>query len=124
MGAPTIGGLIGGLLSGFIADAVGRKRVLIGLGCLYLVSAFMSALANGYEMLVVARAIGGLAFASLISQEAPRVLCVIQPGSLVSTIPNYVLCMRGLLPETAIRRWIDQRELCHQDTALALKPRG
>ena len=35
VGAPTIGGLIGGVLSGFVADAIGRKRVLLGLGVLY-----------------------------------------------------------------------------------------
>ena len=77
VGAPTIGGLIGGLLSGFIADAIGRKPVLIGLGCLYLVSAVMSAFAIGYEMLVVARAIGGLAFASL--SIAPMYIAEIAP---------------------------------------------
>ena len=77
VGAPTIGGLIGGLLSGFIADAIGRKRVLIGLGCLYLVSAVISTFAIGYEMLVVARAIGGLAFASL--SIAPMYIAEIAP---------------------------------------------
>ena len=55
VGAPTIGGLIGGVLSGFIADAIGRKRVLLGLGVLYLVSAVISALAPSYPTLVFAR---------------------------------------------------------------------
>ena len=76
MGAPTIGGLIGGLLSGFIADAIG-KPVLIGLGCLYLVSAVISAFAIGYEMLAVARAIGGFAFA--LPSIAPMYIAEIAP---------------------------------------------
>lgn len=77
VGAPTIGGLIGGVAAGFIADAIGRKRVLIGLGCLYLISAVLSTLASGYEMLVMARAIGGLAFASL--SIAPMYIAEIAP---------------------------------------------
>ena len=77
VGAPTIGGLIGGVLSGFIADAIGRKRVLLGLGVLYLVSAVISALAPSYPTLVFARAMGGLAFASL--SIAPMYIAEIAP---------------------------------------------
>ena len=65
VGAPTIGGLLGGLFSGVVADAIGRKRVLITLACIYLLSACLSAWAPSFDALVAARALGGLAFASL-----------------------------------------------------------
>lgn len=77
VGAPTIGGLLGGLLSGVIADAIGRKRVLVALACIYLLSACLSALAPSFDTLVAARALGGLAFASL--SIAPMYIAEISP---------------------------------------------
>ena len=65
VGAPTLAGMIAALTAAPLADVIGRKRVLITLAILYSVSAIASAFAPNYETLVVARFIGGLAFASL-----------------------------------------------------------
>ena len=64
--SPTLGGIIAGLTMGPLADLIGRKRVLILLALLYIVSAGFSALAPNVEMLILARFIGGLAFGSLM----------------------------------------------------------
>ena len=53
------------LLTGFIVDRLGRKGTLLIIGALYLISAVGSALAQSYEQLVIARFLGGMAFASL-----------------------------------------------------------
>ena len=86
VGAPTLGGIISGLTAGPIADYIGRKRVLLILASLYTVSAIGSAFAPNYETLLVARAIGGVAFASL--GIAPMYIAEIAPyerrGFLVS----------------------------------------
>ena len=86
VGAPTIGGILAGLTSGPLADYIGRKRVLLILAALYTVSAIGSALAPNFEILVAARAVGGLAFASL--SIAPMYIAEIAPhdrrGFLVS----------------------------------------
>ena len=78
VGAPTLAGMIAALAGSPLADVIGRRRVLLILALLYTVSAVASALAPGYEVLVLARFVGGLAFASLgiapmyIGEIAPR----------------------------------------------------
>jgi sugar porter (SP) family MFS transporter len=78
VGAPTLGGIFAALSGSPLADVIGRKKVLLILALLYTASAVASALAPGYEVLVLARFIGGLAFASLviapmyIGEIAPR----------------------------------------------------
>ena len=84
--APTLSGVFGTLIVGPLSDALGRKRVLILIAALYLISAVLSAFATSYMMLVTARAIGGLAFTSLMI--APMYIAEIAPpklrGKLVS----------------------------------------
>lgn len=84
--APTFTALFSALCVGPISDRVGRKRVLGALGLLYAASATGSALAPTYSALVAARAVGGLAFGSLV--VAPLYIAEIAPparrGRLVS----------------------------------------
>ena len=86
VGAPTLAGIFSSIAAGPMADIVGRKKVLIFLIALYTLSAICSALATSYEMLVVARFVGGLAFATL--GIAPMYIAEISPqekrGQLVS----------------------------------------
>lgn len=78
VGAPTLAGIIASITGALLADQIGRKRVLVLLALLYTVSALASAQAPNYQVLVTARFIGGLAFASLgvapmyIGEIAPR----------------------------------------------------
>lgn len=65
VGAPTLGGIIASFSGAILADRFGRRRILVYLAMLYTVSAVVSALAPTYQVLVVARFIGGLAFGSL-----------------------------------------------------------
>jgi sugar porter (SP) family MFS transporter len=78
--APTLSGVFGTLVIGPLSDALGRKKVLILIAFLYLLSAVASAFATSYMMLVVARAIGGLAFTSLMI--APMYIAEIAPARL------------------------------------------
>jgi len=54
------------LISGKLSDMVGRKPILIAVAFLYAVSAVLSAYASSYEMLYVARMIGGFAFGAAL----------------------------------------------------------
>lgn len=78
VGAPTLAGIIASWSGAWIADVIGRRRALLILALLYMVSAVASAFAPNYQLLVVARFVGGLAFASLgiapmyIGEIAPR----------------------------------------------------
>lgn len=84
--SPTLGGIIATITAGAICDAFGRRKTLIIIAFLYLVSALASALAVDYWMLIIARFIGGMAFCSLMI--APIYIAEISPaehrGKMVS----------------------------------------
>ena len=63
--SPGWGVLVALVASSWICNHLGRKKTLLLIAALYLVSAVSSALAPGYISLVAARFLGGLAFASL-----------------------------------------------------------
>ncbi|GAB4333884.1 MAG: arabinose-proton symporter AraE [Bacteroidales bacterium] len=85
--SPSFAAMFAMLASGTISDYIGRKKVLIWVGLLYSVSAIASALAPGWEVLVVARMIGGVAFGAALVL-APVYIAEIAPpaerGKLVS----------------------------------------
>ena len=65
VGAPTLGGIISATCAAPLSDLYGRRTLLLVLAALYVVSAVISAFAPSYEVLMLARFIGGMAFASL-----------------------------------------------------------
>ena len=75
-----IGAMLSSLTVGALSDAFGRKRVLQFLAILYAISAYFSAIAWNYEVLVIARAIGGYAFGSLYI--APIYIAELAPAKL------------------------------------------
>jgi sugar porter (SP) family MFS transporter len=64
--APTFAAMFAMLFSGRLSDVLGRKKTLILVAFLYAISAVLSALAGSYEMLYVARIIGGIAFGAAL----------------------------------------------------------
>lgn len=78
--APTLSSAMATLVIGPLSDALGRKKVLMLIAFTYVLSAVASALASSYIMLLAARALGGLAFTSLII--APMYIAEIAPAKL------------------------------------------
>jgi len=76
--APTLGATLAALFAGRLSDKLGRKKLLIAIAWLYLVSAIWSCLATDFATLTLARFVGGLAFASLIL--APVYIAEISPA--------------------------------------------
>ena len=64
--SPSFAAMFAMLLAGRLSDFFGRRTVLSYAAILYAVSALLSAIAPGYEILVVARMIGGLAFGTAL----------------------------------------------------------
>lgn len=64
--SPSFAAMLAMLVSGRLSDIVGRKRILIIVAFLYAVSALFSAYATSFEMLYIARMIGGLAFGAAL----------------------------------------------------------
>lgn len=66
VGAPTFAAMFAMIFSGRLSDFYGRKKLLIIVAFLYALSALMSAYATSYEILYIARMIGGLAFGAAL----------------------------------------------------------
>ncbi|WOC40335.1 sugar porter family MFS transporter [Polaribacter sp. HL-MS24] len=64
--SPSFAAMIAMLFSGRLSDKVGRKKLLLFVAFLYALSAGFSAVAVSYEMLYIARMIGGLAFGAAL----------------------------------------------------------
>ena len=64
--SPSFAAMFAMLFSGRLSDYFGRKRILIIVALLYAISALLSAIALSYEMLYIARMIGGLAFGAAL----------------------------------------------------------
>ncbi len=60
MGSALYGTVLGSLIGGWPTDRFGRKRTLLFIGLLYVLSAVGCAFANGVELFFLARFIGGL----------------------------------------------------------------
>ncbi|MEL6534028.1 MAG: sugar porter family MFS transporter [Bacteroidota bacterium] len=79
--SPTFAAMFAMLTSGPLSDRIGRRRVLIFAALLYAISALFSAIAPGYEVLVIARMVGGLAFGAALVL-APLYIGEIAPAEL------------------------------------------
>ena len=79
MGAALYGTVIGALIGGWPSERFGRKKTLIWIGVLYLVSAIGSALAPDVYSFIVARFIGGLGV-GISTIAAPLFISEIAPA--------------------------------------------
>ncbi len=64
--SPSFAAMIAMLVSGRLSDIVGRKKILIVVALAYAVSALASAYATSYEMMYIARMLGGFAFGAAL----------------------------------------------------------
>lgn len=64
--SPSFAAMIAMIISGRLSDIIGRKRILIIVAFSYALSALLSAFAISYEMLYLARMLGGLAFGAAL----------------------------------------------------------
>ena len=64
--SPSFAAMIAMLISGRLSDYVGRKKILIYVAFAYAISALSSAYATSYEMMYIARMIGGFAFGAAL----------------------------------------------------------
>lgn len=106
VGCALFGVIVALFFTGTLCEKFGRARVLLAIGITYSISSIVSSLAVNYEMLIVGRFIGGVAFASItvsamyIGEIAPpqtrgRFVSINQfmigLGLLVAFVVNYFL---------------------------------
>jgi sugar porter (SP) family MFS transporter len=78
LGSALYGTVLGALLGGWPTDRFGRKRTLLAVGVLYVVSAVWSALAANVVSFIIARMIGGLGI-GISTVAAPLYISEIAP---------------------------------------------
>lgn len=78
MASALYGTVLGALLGGWPTDRWGRRRTLLSIGILYVISAVGCAFANGVGMFVVARILGGLGI-GISTVVAPLYISEIAP---------------------------------------------
>lgn len=120
LSAALWGTVAGALLGGFPAARYGRKKTLVSIGLLYLVSAIASALATDVVMFMIARFIGGLGV-GISTIAAPMFISEIAPardrgklagmfqfnivfGILVAYLSNFLI--GSLIEDTSAWRWM------------------
>lgn len=64
--SPSFAAMFAMLFSGRLSDILGRKKLLIFVALFYAISAVFSAYSSSYEMIYIARMIGGLAFGAAL----------------------------------------------------------
>ena len=80
MGSALYGTVLGSLLGGWPTDKFGRKKTLLFIGGLYIISAFGCAFANGVGMFIAARVIGGIGI-GISTVAAPLYISEIAPAA-------------------------------------------
>lgn len=78
IGSALYGTVLGALFGGWPTDHFGRKKTLLCIGVLYVVSAVGCAFANGVVMFIVARVIGGIGI-GISTVAAPLYISEIAP---------------------------------------------
>ena len=78
MGSALYGTVLGALVGGWPADKFGRRKTLLWIGVLYVISAVGSALATNVYLFIAARVIGGLGI-GISTVAAPLYIAEIAP---------------------------------------------
>jgi sugar porter (SP) family MFS transporter len=78
IGSALYGTVLGALFGGWPTDFFGRKKTLLCIGVLYVISALGCAFANGATMFIVARVIGGIGI-GVSTVAAPLYISEIAP---------------------------------------------
>jgi MFS family permease len=93
-----LGAMLGGLLAGSLADALGRRRTLILDAVVFVAGTLLAVTAGGYGVLLVARGITGLGV-GIASSTVPLYLSEVAPagvrGRLV--LANQVMVTSGIV---------------------------
>ena len=78
IGSALYGTVLGSLFGGWPTDHFGRKKTLLSIGVLYVISALGCAFANGVAMFIAARVIGGIGI-GISTVAAPLYISEIAP---------------------------------------------
>lgn len=120
MSCALVGCLIGALVSGWLSDRFGRKRLLIGAGLVFAVSSIGTAMAHSFAVFVPWRIAGGFAI-GMASSLSPMYIAEVAPaqfrGKLVSL--NQLTIVIGILLAQVVN-WLVARPVPPNATPLEI----
>lgn len=118
MSCALVGCLIGALVSGWLSDRFGRKRLLIAAGLVFAISSVGTGLAPSFAAFVPWRILGGFAI-GMASSLSPMYIAEVAPaqyrGKLVSL--NQLTIVVGILLAQIVN-WLIAKPVPHDATAL------
>lgn len=107
MSSALIGCVFGAMVSGVVADKIGRKKPLILAAVLFTISALGTGLADAFTPFIICRLIGGLGI-GLASTLSPMYIAEIAPakfrGRFVAI--NQLTIVVGILAAQIVNLWI------------------
>jgi SP family arabinose:H+ symporter-like MFS transporter len=120
MSCALVGCLIGALVSGWLSDRFGRKRLLIAAGLVFAVSSIGTALASSFAVFVPWRIMGGFAI-GMASSLSPMYIAEVAPaqfrGKLVSL--NQLTIVIGILL-AQVTNWLIAKPVPSDATVLEI----
>ncbi len=120
MSCALIGCLVGALVSGWLSDRFGRKRLLIGAGLVFAVSSIGTGLAPSFAAFVPWRILGGFAI-GMASSLSPMYIAEVAPaqyrGKLVSL--NQLTIVIGILLAQVVN-WLIAKPVSANATSLQI----
>jgi len=120
MSCALVGCLVGALISGWLSDRLGRKRLLIAAGLVFAISSIGTGLAASFAAFVPWRILGGFAI-GMASSLSPMYIAEIAPaqyrGKLVSL--NQLTVVIGILLAQIVN-WLIAKPVPPDATALEI----
>ena len=120
MSCALVGCLIGALVSGWLSDRFGRKRLLTAAGLVFAVSSIGTALASSFAVFVPWRIMGGFAI-GMASSLSPMYIAEVAPaqfrGKLVSL--NQLTIVIGILL-AQVTNWLIAKPVASDATVLEI----
>ena len=120
MSCALVGCLAGALISGWLSDRLGRKRLLIAAGLVFAVSSIGTGMAPSFAVFVPWRILGGLAI-GMASSLSPMYIAEVAPaqfrGKLVSL--NQLTIVVGILL-AQVTNWLIAKPVPVHATALEI----
>jgi MFS transporter, SP family, sugar:H+ symporter len=109
VGSLLIGCAIGAFLAGRLADALGRKRVMLMAAFLFLVGALIQGLTDSHTLFVIARIAGGMAVGAA-SVLSPAYISEVAPANIRGrlTTVQQVMIIVGLTAAFVVNYFLQQ----------------
>ena len=120
MSCALVGCLVGALVSGWLSDRTGRKRLLIAAGLVFTISSIGTGMASSFSAFVPWRILGGFAI-GMASSLSPMYIAEVAPaqyrGKLVSL--NQLTIVVGILLAQVVN-WLIAKPVPHDATPLQI----